>query len=328
VAALPLLLSPLHWEGKLYPLLSFDSMAALSAPFLFCAGVIEPPKDFSQDAETVVLLLDRETLKIPNPTHLQFTDTTARPTGMEDTSNVYLSLQIPDASALHAKIAPHFTAFACGDSARLKRPCYNPTLIQKQAVKNILGTIQTHVEDLVTRARAGRVPRDGDDDPETPFWKRFLNSQSLSCAKEAEEIKRAAAEMQRVGAAAQETATAWGVELEFHALSSANGLMVAAPEKKTQQIFLPSVPPPPLGRTRPLCNWKGGAGVLPSHSSLPKKLTGDDFGGLAREKKLPVCAILSVTSKMGMGGDEWRVRETAPPQIQEKKEKGCKVGLS
>jgi hypothetical protein len=65
VAAFPLLLSPLAWEGLHLPVLPRALLEVLQAPLPYIVGLRSLPPRFEQDEETIVVLLDRETLRIP-----------------------------------------------------------------------------------------------------------------------------------------------------------------------------------------------------------------------------------------------------------------------
>jgi hypothetical protein len=63
--ALSYLLTPLHWEGALLPSVPMPLSDLLSTPTPLIAGVPRLPADWVQDDETLIVLLDRETLRIP-----------------------------------------------------------------------------------------------------------------------------------------------------------------------------------------------------------------------------------------------------------------------
>jgi hypothetical protein len=65
VMGFQLLLSPLHWEGLVLPILPRALLDVLAAPVPFIVGLRALPSDFTQDDETIVVLLDCETLRIP-----------------------------------------------------------------------------------------------------------------------------------------------------------------------------------------------------------------------------------------------------------------------
>ena len=303
VAAFPLLLSPLHWEGLHMPLLPAGLAEVLGAPLPYLVGMRALPPGFVQDEETIVVLLDCETLRIPT-THI--------PSGVfgggaGDRSAVgepaqpplpappsaalpdFLTMLIPDASALFYKLeplaaqlagfnAPAAAAAAVEGSAaatsspppqqqpqqqRSRRPCYAPTAPQAAAAQAVAACIQAHISGILARAEACAGNVDIFPEAERPFWARFLGAQMYLCAEDARHGRAAAAELKAAALRAASTLREYG-EAGMEAGKKEQ-------QQQQQQQRLPSVPPPLLS----IRAWGGsGERVGEAEAITPRRRVG------------------------------------------------------
>ncbi len=220
VMAMAALLRPLGWVGPFLPTLPSTLFEVLSAPVPILVGLQQLPSDFEQDEATVLVLLDRETVRIPAITarnkaqtmHIQQDDVHTLP--------AFLEMQLPGNSTLYHELysvaASVRTSVANADGTPSRpRPCYRPTTVQTKACAQVVQAIQQHIKLLLCRffgaglypkrdpqsqvqsqaqvyraSRLAPVMRCVDrllervPEVEGPFWTRFASSQLLSCFAE------------------------------------------------------------------------------------------------------------------------------------------------
>ena len=217
VLGLDALLAPLKWVSTLIPSLPLNKSEYLSPAGPIIVGTPSLPSDWVQDSETLVVLLDRETLRIP--TEQQEVATSQSSSSPPATGMGLLKLLPPDSSALFNKLESHAAVLSGVDpsSGRGRRPCFAPSPSQAAAAKAITTIVNRYVTDLVSvvYAMGGQmtdfkkvservlefVHRKAE--AEVPFWKRFLESMMINHAfNERAEARNAAAATAAAAAAA------------------------------------------------------------------------------------------------------------------------------
>jgi hypothetical protein len=176
VLALAAMLRPLSWVGPLLPTVPEHLNDLLHAPIPVLLGVPSLPPDFVQDESTVIVLLDRETVRIPA------TRAAAHPHDDDDAGDAdgeqggevqllpnFLALQVPDASILYSRLEPLCKPLRLGSGSgsgaaitrhRL-RPCYKPTTAQVTAAAAVVEAINAHVRRLLHRVVAAGMVASG-----------------------------------------------------------------------------------------------------------------------------------------------------------------------
>jgi len=187
--ALTTLLAPLSWEGVFLPTLPPALDDVLGAPTPLIAGVAALPEGWVQDEETLVVLLDKETLRIPvrgarggAAAAAAAAGTAAAAAGALDAPSAppvpdLLALQPPGASALVHALAPRVAALVDARDGAL-RPCYRPSPAQAAAAAAGVAALNAAVAGFVDAVlAAGGLGADAappagggddDDDDEAP----------------------------------------------------------------------------------------------------------------------------------------------------------------
>jgi len=102
VLALEALLRPLHWAHKMIPIVSPSLLDVVESPMPILAGVQHLPGGYVQEADTLIVWLDRATIDVPVKEQLIEGETI--------TGAAYLEMLLPDSSALCYKLRRHMTS--------------------------------------------------------------------------------------------------------------------------------------------------------------------------------------------------------------------------
>lgn len=182
VAALGALIRPLSWVGPFLPTLPPCLMDVISAPIPILVGLPYLPEDFEQDEETVLVLLDRETVRVPAMRTRTVSRDVQGAGGADQAEDAvqllpgFLEIQIPGNNHLYSKLEPlsrclrHGSGSGTGiDISRNRvRPCYKPTGQQVEACKHLVGSINAHVQGLLRRILASGLRAQAQKDAMQP----------------------------------------------------------------------------------------------------------------------------------------------------------------
>ena len=197
--------------GAFQPILPADMAHLLDAPTPLLVGISHLPRDFEQDDRTVVVLLDRETVRIRH-SGLEAPNTGHHCVGALESHADVLMLQLPGNSALYHQLEPLAALLRTGSGSGsgvavmhdpTVRPCYRPTPTQVDACRLLGASLCCYVRGLlrILFASTGTGTRDATrpgtmllpplalcragvmsvcSEPEAPFWEALLSTQMLA----------------------------------------------------------------------------------------------------------------------------------------------------